>query len=95
MIATLKCRNCEVNAQVGLDDEMITFIRCPACESEVSGDQANQMYREEARYLAETTALDAIIGEFMPFRSDFVTVTVEPGPAPNKPDWGFFLDPHA
>ena len=94
MIATLKCKNCEVNAQVDLDDEVITFIRCPSCKKEIAGDQAHEMYREEARYLAGSTAHDRIFGEFMPFKSDFITVTVEPGAALNKPDWGFFLDPH-
>ena len=68
-------------------------MRCPHCKNEVSGEQANHLYLEEARYLALKMAQETIFGDFKPIKNDFVTVTLKPGPPPVKPKWDFFLDP--
>lgn len=94
MTGTLKCERCKVNAEGEKDGDVITLIRCPRCKNEVSGKRANQLYLEEARYLAAKTAHDAIFSDFKPVKSDFVTVTRKPGPALDKPTWGFFLEPN-
>lgn len=94
MKATLKCGRCGSNALAGLEDEVVTLVRCPNCDNEVSGEQANHLYLEEARYLAFTMAQEEVFGDFKPIKSKFVNVTLTPAPKPPRPDWEFYLDPN-